>query len=116
MFAAALFTAAVAYYVHHDVGLFAAGLFMAQAVVLFIYSQHLAQPRKPLHGADSRANHGARRFQSQESAIVLPQSASRDAVAARVQLYTCRACKAGGFDTLAAVNQHKREDCPARAS
>ena len=47
MFAAAAFTAAVAYYVHHDVGLAAAGLFMAQAVVLFIYSQHLAQPRKP---------------------------------------------------------------------
>jgi len=46
MFAAAAFTAAVAYYVHASVGLAAAGLFMAQAVVLFIYTQHLAQPRK----------------------------------------------------------------------
>lgn len=48
MFAASAFTAMVAYYVHADVGLAAAGLFMAQAVVLFIYTQHLAQPRKVL--------------------------------------------------------------------
>lgn len=48
MFAASAFTAMVAYYVHASVGLAAAGLFMAQAVVLFIYTQHLAQPRKAL--------------------------------------------------------------------
>jgi len=48
MFAASAFTAMVAYYVHAEVGLAAAGLFMAQAVVLFIYTQHLAQPRKVL--------------------------------------------------------------------
>jgi hypothetical protein len=48
MFAASAFTALVAYYVHASVGLAAAGLFMAQAVVLFIYTQHLAQPRKAL--------------------------------------------------------------------
>lgn len=56
MFAAAAFTAAVAYYVHHDVGLAAAGLFMAQAVVLFIYSQHLAQPRKALTASAGTAS------------------------------------------------------------
>lgn len=48
MFAASAFTAAVAWYVHGELGRGAAILFMAQAVVLFIYAQHLAQPRKGL--------------------------------------------------------------------
>lgn len=54
MFAASAFTAMVAYYVHASVGLAAAGLFMAQAVVLFIYTQHLAQPRKSLQERNER--------------------------------------------------------------
>lgn len=56
MFAAAAFTALVAYYVHAEVGLAAAGLFMAQAVVLFIYAQHLAQPRKVLTNSETTVN------------------------------------------------------------
>lgn len=115
MFAAAAFTAAVAYYVHHDVGLAAAGLFMAQAVVLFIYSQHLAQPRKSLQAADSRENHGSTRPESLKPAIVLPQSKSQDTVTASVKLYSCRTCGQPGFESLAAVNLHKKNECSARS-
>jgi hypothetical protein len=115
MFAASAFTAMVAYYVHASVGLAAAGLFMAQAVVLFIYTQHLAQPRKPLQDSDQRDNHGSKRLGSGETAIVLAQSKSHESVSATVKLYTCRACNATGFDSLAAVNSHKKFECPERA-
>ena len=114
MFAAAAFTAAVGYYVHHDVGLAAAGLFMAQAVVLFIYSQHLAQPRKPLQDGARRENHTPTRLESPRTAIVLPQTKSQETATASVKLYTCRTCNTTGFDTLAAVNSHKRDGCPGR--
>ena len=114
MFAASAFTALVAYYVHAEVGLAAAGLFMAQAVVLFIYTQHLAQPRKPLQDKKPRATDGATRFGSPEAAIVLSQSKSRETATASVKLYTCRACGETGFDSLATVNIHKREGCPSR--
>lgn len=116
MFAAAAFTAAVAYYVHHDVGIAAAGLFMAQAVVLFIYSQHLAQPRKALHERGSRANYGDTWSERPKTPLVLAQSQSRDTATATVKLYTCRACNTTGFESLAAVNAHKREGCPERVS
>lgn len=111
MFAASAFTALVAYYVHAGVGLAAAGLFMAQAVVLFIYTQHLAQPRKPLQDSVERGNHGGKRLQSLETAIVLPQSKSQDIATATVKMYSCRACGASGFDSLTAVNLHKKNEC-----
>lgn len=53
--ATGMFTAAVAWYVHHAVGPAAAVLFMAQAVILVLYGQHLAQPRKPLQDGASSA-------------------------------------------------------------
>ena len=115
MFAASAFTAMVAYYVHASVGLAAAGLFMAQAVVLFIYTQHLAQPRKPLQPPPAREKHAAKWLERGESPPTLAQSASRDGVTATVKLYTCHGCGAPGFESLAAVNAHKREECPARA-
>lgn len=114
MFAASAFTAMVAYYVHASVGLAAAGLFMAQAVVLFIYTQHLAQPRKPLQDQGKREKHSATWFRRRESTLTLPHSKSRDAVSATVKLYSCRACGATGFETLGAVNVHKKTDCKNR--
>lgn len=114
MFAASAFTAMVAYYVHADVGLAAAGLFMAQAVVLFIYTQHLAQPRKDLQSSGARENHGAARPGSQKPALALPQSASQEFVSTTVKLYSCRACGATGFESLGAVNLHKKDECPER--
>jgi hypothetical protein len=114
MFAASAFTAAVAYYVHHDIGLAAALLFMGQAVVLFIYTQHLAQPRNSLQDKKGRAADGATRLGSGETAIVLAQSKSRDSVTATVKMYSCRTCGESGFDSLTAVNTHKKTECPNR--
>jgi hypothetical protein len=111
MFAAAAFTAAVAWYVHAEVGRVAAGLFMAQAVVLFIYSQHLAQPRKDLQDEKKTQNHSGARSEPREAAIVVAKSKSRDDVTASVKLLTCRACGLHGFHTLADVNRHRREEC-----
>lgn len=115
MFAASAFTALVAYYVHASVGLAAAGLFMAQAVVLFIYTQHLAQPRKPLQEQKPRATDGATRLGSPETAIVLAQSKSRETERASISPRKCRKCGATGFDTLNDVNVHQRTECPSRA-
>ena len=94
----------------------AAGLFMAQAVVLFIYSQHLAQPRKALHERGSRANHGDTWSERPKTPLVLAQTKSRDTAIVTVKLYTCRACNTTGFESLAAVNAHKREGCPERVA
>lgn len=115
MFAASAFTAMVAYYVHAEVGLAAAGLFMAQAVVLFIYTQHLAQPRKDLQSSNPRENHSGTRLGSSKPALALPQSASQEFVSTTVKLYSCRVCGQPGFETLAAVNAHKKSGCPNQA-
>ena len=107
MFAASAFTALVAYYVHASVGLAAAGLFMAQAVVLFIYTQHLAQPRKPLQ--DDQTTVRAR----PQSAILAQKRAAlpdRATVAIREQ-FRCSKCDAT-FDTLPDVSAHHRKDHP----
>lgn len=109
MFAASAFTALVAYYVHAEVGLAAAGLFMAQAVVLFIYTQHLAQPRKPLQDAKSRSNDGDHWTVRAKTAPALPATASRDAtVSTSITPLKCKEC---GHEelSLASIRQHYRE-------
>lgn len=107
MFAASAFTAMVAYYVHAEVGLAAAGLFMAQAVVLFIYTQHLAQPRKALQEGQTT---GRSRLQSP----ILAQKRATAADRATVELpdgHRCRIC-GEAFDTLTEVSAHHRRDHP----
>ncbi len=102
MLAASLFTAAVAYYVHAEVGLAAAGLFMAQAVVLFIYTQHLAQPRKPLH-SDAGAASALNRSDAEAIHInAVPPPALTDGVQQR--MVECRYCKQ--TVSLAMAGQH----------
>lgn len=107
MFAASAFTAMVAYYVHASVGLAAAGLFMAQAVVLFIYTQHLAQPRKLLTGDEITVQ---KRSQSAILAQKRVTAVDRTSVSAAAD-FTCKIC-GEGFQTLADVSKHHRKDHP----
>lgn len=104
MFAAAAFTALVAYYVHAEVGLAAAGLFMAQAVVLFIYAQHLAQPRKPLQPVAGVTSALRRRDAGAHQVVEVPPLAITDSAQAR--LIPCKYC--GELVTLAMSGQHGR--------
>jgi hypothetical protein len=111
MFAASAFTALVAYYVHAQVGLAAAGLFMAQAVVLFIYTQHLAQPRKPLQIGE---NTDARRLRP----AILAQK--RLTVADRVTVpatdgFKCKICDHVS-ETLADASRHARRSHPKESA
>lgn len=110
MFAASLFTAAVAWYVHAEVGRVAAGLFMAQAVVLFIYSQHLAQPRKPLQDDEKLKTTGRARLETAVLAKSRSQTADRVTVTAPAR-FPCRIC-GEPFDTLSDVSAHHREAHP----
>lgn len=105
MFAASAFTAMVAYYVHADVGLAAAGLFMAQAVVLFIYTQHLAQPRKFLQD-------GQTTVRARPQSAILAQKRATAADRASVPADGKIACRKCGeqFDTLTAVSAHHRKE------
>jgi hypothetical protein len=111
MFAASAFTAMVAYYVHASVGLAAAGLFMAQAVVLFIYTQHQAQPRKSLQDGETTVN---KRSQSAILAKNKPTAADR----ATVELPAGFKCKLCGeqFDVLGDVSAHHRRDHPRQSA
>lgn len=106
MLSASVFTAAVAYYVHYEVGIGAAILFMAQAIVLFIYSQHLAQPRKALHPPNR--SHGD--VQEHENGHFL--ASDRAVTVSRLDRegYTCHRCGAKGFQTLADIQKHRRTD------
>ena len=97
MFAAAAFTAAVAYYVHASVGLAAAGLFMAQAVVLFIYTQHLAQPRKTLQDGEIAKSSGNDRSVRIKPQPALPASASETTESASIKMFRCKTC---GYESL----------------
>lgn len=109
MFAASLFTALVAYYVHAAVGLAAAGLFMAQAVVLFIYTQHLATPRKTLHEEKTPPASGNDRVIRIKPAPALPSAASHDtAVSLSVPTYKCKKCEHEAV-SLASIRAHHRE-------
>ena len=99
MFAASAFTAMVAYYVHAEVGLAAAGLFMAQAVVLFIYTQHLAQPRKDLH--QHQSNNGSVSNQKNGHGQIEDLG--------HIKGFKCICGEI--FPTLSAVKAHKRRDC-----
>jgi len=97
----------VAYYVHAEVGLAAAGLFMAQAVVLFIYTQHLAQPRKGLTVDDLTGNK-----RSQSTMLTKNKSTAADRVYVPAAAeFTCKVC-GEGFDTLTDVSKHHRKDHP----
>ena len=109
MFVASAFTAAVAFYVHHQIGIAAAALFMAQAVVLFIYSQHLAQPRKTLQpeitvsasaSIDSKQLNGDRQITSSGNGT-------------HIDGFRCRSC-GKMFDSLEQIRQHRLADCPGR--
>ena len=113
--AAALFSAGIALDVYGGSILPGAWLHIAQTAVLFCYMMHLRQRRKPLHEAESRENHGSTRPESLKPAIVLPQSKSQDTVTASVKLYSCRTCGQPGFESLAAVNLHKKNECSARS-
>lgn len=107
MFAASAFTAMVAYYVHASVGLAAAGLFMAQAVVLFIYTQHLAQPRKSLQDTQTTGNK-----RSQSAILALKRLTAADRATVEVPAaFTCKLC-GEHFDVLADVSAHHRRDHP----
>ena len=114
MFAAAAFTAAVAYYVHHDVGLAAAGLFMAQAVVLFIYSQHLAQPRKALQSADTVELTAPKPLGAPVLAKARAQSVDRVSVSVRDN-FSCKVC-GDRFQTLVDVSRHARKAHPKKSA
>lgn len=106
MFAASAFTAMVAYYVHAEVGLAAAGLFMAQAVVLFIYTQHLAQPRKPLQTDAGAASQLPASAASAYQIRDIPTPAHLPALIgdAQERLFPCKHCNAPV--TLAMAGQH----------
>ncbi len=103
MFAASAFTAMVAYYVHAEVGLAAAGLFMAQAVVLFIYTQHLAQPRKVLTPEQTTV-----RTRSQSAILAKTRAALPD----RASVKSTTGCKCSVCEhvslSLADANKHNR--------
>lgn len=104
MLAASAFTAAVAYYVHAEVGLAAAGLFMAQAVVLFIYTQHLAQPRKPLQDGETSV-----RVRSQAAILAKKRPALPDRVSLAIEDgFKCRRCQHIS-QSLPEANKHARE-------
>lgn len=104
MFAASAFTAMVAYYVHASVGLAAAGLFMAQAVVLFIYTQHLAQPRKPLQDDKTTV-----RTRSQSPILAKNRLTAADRVSLPAPSnFNCSKC-GEGFETLTDVSAHARK-------
>lgn len=107
---ASLFTAAVAYYIHSSIGVTAAVLFMAQAAVLFVYTQHLAQPRKPLQLADQRPSNSAERLQSLETAIVVPAAKSRDNVTTSARLRKCSRCGTARFWSLTDIRAHQQTD------
>lgn len=106
--ATGIFTAAVAWYVHRSVGLAAAILFMAQAVILVLYCQHLAQPRKPLHpvaGTASDLNRGAAEgYQISE----IPTPAHTPALIgdSQARLFPCKYCNQPV--NLAMSGQHGR--------
>lgn len=99
MFAASAFTAMVAYYVHAEVGLAAAGLFMAQAVVLFIYTQHLAQPRKDLQSSNQGLTTVTNRVNANGQIEDLGHIKGFKCVCGEI------------FPTLNAVKVHKQTDC-----
>lgn len=102
MFAASAFTAMVAYYVHAEVGLAAAGLFMAQAVVLFIYTQHLAQPRK---GLTTDENTG--RTRSQSAILAKKSAAAADRATVAIEDgFRCSNCEHVS-PSLAEAKKHK---------
>lgn len=110
MFAASAFTAAVAWYVHGELGAAAAGLFMAQAVVLFIYAQHLAQPRKALQPPPPTVRD---RLQSPILAKKALTSADRATVALPAK-FECKICGAP-FEALTDVSAHHRSEHPKSA-
>lgn len=111
MLAASVFTALVAYYVHASVGLAAAGLFMAQAVVLFIYTQHLAQPRKALQDIETTVR-------SRSQSPILAKKAATAADRVTVPLadgFHCKVCNHIS-DTLADASRHARDSHPKRST
>lgn len=109
---AGLFSAAISYAVHSGRIDQLPILHVASAVNLVFYNLHLAQPRKPLQPHNERENHGATWFRRDKTPSALAQSKSQEAVSTTVKLYSCRACGATGFDSLGAVNLHKKTDCP----
>lgn len=109
MLAASVFTAAVAYYVHFEAGIGAASLFMAQAIVLFIYSQHLAEPRKSLH-AENHLKQTASSDTTAENPIVVVMPHTNGT---HIDGVKCRSC-GEVFDSAQAVKAHRLEDCPGR--
>lgn len=105
MFAASAFTAAVAFYVHHEIGLAAALLFMGQAVVLFIYTQHLAQPRKPLQDGQTTVRNRSQSPILAKKALTADDRISVSAAAG----FRCKAC--GHIsDTLSEASAHARKE------
>jgi hypothetical protein len=108
MFAAAAFTAAVAWYVHAEVGRVAAGLFMAQAVVLFIYSQHLAQPRKDLQQTPATVRNRLETVAAAKKALT---AADRATVILPSEGFQCSACDHVS-ETLAKASAHARAAHP----
>jgi hypothetical protein len=107
---ASIFTASVAYYIHSSIGVTAAVLFMAQAAVLFVYTQHLAQPRKALQLLDQRVNNGAARLQSQETAIIVSATKSHDNVSTTARLRKCSKCGTARFWSLTEIRSHQQTD------
>lgn len=108
--ATGVFTAAVAWYVHHAVGAAAAVLFMAQAVILVLYGQHLAQPRKALHLVSTHENHDATAPGSARPALPLNQSKSHDNVTATARLRKCSKCGAERLWSLTDIRAHQQTD------
>lgn len=105
MFAASAFTALVAYYVHAEVGLAAAGLFMAQAVVLFIYTQHLAQPRKVLTPEQTTV-----RTRSQSAILAKTRAALPDRASVAPSVgFKCSACEHVSPSLAKAKTHHQKE-------
>lgn len=107
-----LFSAAISYAVHSGQIDSLPGLHVASAVNLIFYNLHLAQPKNALQDGEPAKIHGWTWFGRRKPAPVLPKTASRDDVRTSVKLYTCRTCGRAGFDTLTAVNLHRRTECP----
>lgn len=104
--AAAFFGAGISYEVYHggEIGK-TPWLHIAQIVVLLCYSLHLAQTKKPLH---TTPDQGFAVSEGINRPKMTPALSASDAVLQTG--FTCRRCGVSGFETLADVQKHRRDD------